>query len=261
MTMHVAHAAEPLGLEHHPAQPRVDRQPGEAPADLGQLARPRRWPAGRDRAELLEQLDAGRARCAGPAARRTGSARCRPARSEVICRMTAARLVRRISGSVNSRAATRSPPRSTAGSRCRRRRGRSGRSAGWPRPGEIGSIGSRCTLVRCGVARDAGDAGVDDVPDARARSARSRRRWWPARSRRRAARRCEDPVLLGGRQPRDRAGAPRRRAAAVGLDAGRCRASAASRISRSPGRKTRMSPGPSARELLDRVDDRLGLVA
>ena len=34
-----------------------------------------------------------------------------------------------------------------------------------------------------------------------------------------------------------------------------------SRISRSPGRKTRMSPGPSANSSRDRVDDRLGLVA
>ena len=32
----LAETAEPLGLEDHPAQPRVDRQPGEAPADLGE---------------------------------------------------------------------------------------------------------------------------------------------------------------------------------------------------------------------------------
>ena len=31
---HLAHAAEPLGLEDHPGQPRVDRQPGQP------LARP-----------------------------------------------------------------------------------------------------------------------------------------------------------------------------------------------------------------------------
>ena len=37
-------------------------------------------------------------------------------------------------------------------------------------------------LGAAAVARDARGAGVDDVADARARSATSRRRWWPARS-------------------------------------------------------------------------------
>ena len=30
---HLAHAAVAFGLEHHPAQPRVDRQPGEPAAE------------------------------------------------------------------------------------------------------------------------------------------------------------------------------------------------------------------------------------
>ncbi len=50
---YLAEAAEPLGLEDHPAQPRVDRQPGQAPADLGEPL------VGRDGVELLEQLPAG----------------------------------------------------------------------------------------------------------------------------------------------------------------------------------------------------------
>ena len=45
---HLAHAAEPLGLQDHPAQPRVDRQPGQAAPDLGErsdgAARPPRPP-------------------------------------------------------------------------------------------------------------------------------------------------------------------------------------------------------------------------
>ena len=58
----LADAPEPLGLQDHPAEPRVDRQPGQPPAHLGQ---PRPAPpvgrACRDHgAELLEQLHARR---------------------------------------------------------------------------------------------------------------------------------------------------------------------------------------------------------
>ncbi len=58
----VAHAAEALGLDDHPAQPRVDRQPGQALADLGEADAAAGPLVGRrrDRAELLEQLYAGR---------------------------------------------------------------------------------------------------------------------------------------------------------------------------------------------------------
>ncbi len=45
-------AAEPIGLQDHPGQPRVDRQPRQPPPELGESRR--------QRAELLEQLDAGR---------------------------------------------------------------------------------------------------------------------------------------------------------------------------------------------------------
>ena len=90
----------------------------------------------------------------------------------------------------------------------------------------------------------------------RARSARSRRRWWRARRGARCAG-CEHPVLLGRRQPRVQRHdleCPRR-------SSRRASASAVSRISRSPDRKTRMSPGPSRAQLGDRVDDGLDLVA
>jgi hypothetical protein len=48
---HLGRAAQPIGLEHHPAHPRVDRQVGQAPPQLRQPA------ANVERAELLEQRD------------------------------------------------------------------------------------------------------------------------------------------------------------------------------------------------------------
>ncbi len=131
----------------------------------------------------------------------------------------------------------RSPPRSRAGSRCRPRPGRSGRSAGCAEAWLIGSIGSRCTLVRAEyrliraspVSIDGGDArdgqrGLGDVGGQHdAAAACAARRPGAARPRR------------AGR----RAG---RRRSRRGPSDGACSASAVSRISRSPGRKTRMSP-------------------
>ncbi len=52
---HLTHAAEPLGLQDHPAEPRVDGQPGEALPDPGQTG-----VADRQRTQLLQQLYAGR---------------------------------------------------------------------------------------------------------------------------------------------------------------------------------------------------------
>ena len=56
----VAHAAEALGLDDHPAQPRVDRQPRQALADLREADAGPPLRIRRDRTELLQQLDAGR---------------------------------------------------------------------------------------------------------------------------------------------------------------------------------------------------------
>ncbi len=50
---HLVDAAEPVGLEHHPAQPRVDRQRREPAAERRQLA-----PGLVERAELVQQRDA-----------------------------------------------------------------------------------------------------------------------------------------------------------------------------------------------------------
>ena len=78
----------------------------------------------------------------------------------------------------------------------------------------------------------------------RARSARSRRRWWRARPGGRCA--ARRPGAARRRRAGRRAARPRSVAAA---SPARPSASAVSRISRSPGRNTRMSPGPSADQL------------
>ena len=68
--------------------------------------------------------------------------------------------------------------------------------------------------------------------------------------------RAEDAVLLGGGQP----GVERQDLDVRPGPAAWRSASAVSRISRSPGRNTRTSPGPSAHQLVDGVADGLGLV-
>ena len=134
------------------------------------------------------------------------------------------------------RAGPGSPPRSTAGSRCRR-------DAAAPAGALVGR-GLRDRLDRqplhlqsLAVAGDARGARVDDVADAR----HGQRGLGDVGGQHDApaAVRGEDPVLLGGRQPgvqRQDLGDP------VELD-GRRSASAVSRISRSPERNTRTSPG------------------
>ena len=53
---HLAHTAEPVGLQHHPAEAGVQRQPRKPAPDLGE---PGGWigPGGGQRTELFEQLD------------------------------------------------------------------------------------------------------------------------------------------------------------------------------------------------------------
>ena len=86
------------------------------------------------------------------------------------------------------------------------------------------------------VARDPRRAGVDRRSGCRARSATSRRRWWPARCGGRCAARTPSAARpwAAGR----RAAAPRCCAASRPRSA-----SAVSRISRSPDRNTSTSPG------------------
>ena len=191
---HLAHAAEPLGLQDHPAQAWVDRQPGEPPADLGEPL------VGGEGAELLEQCHAVGDGCGGRAARRRGTRRRRRGPSAVICRMTEARLVRRISGSVNSGARVEVLLGVEPDRRCRRRT-RPQRPARWSAEAcEIGSIGSRCTLRRAAVARDARAPGVDDVADA----GHGQRGLGDVGGEHDPAPgvRLEDAVLLGGREAR-----------------------------------------------------------
>ena len=109
------------------------------------------------------------------------------------------------------------------------------------------------------VARDAGDAGVHDVPDAR----HGQRGLGDVGGQHDAATgvRGEDLVLLGGREPGVERHDLERQAAALRAGRGRASASAVSRISRSPGQEDQDVAGPLGGELLHRVDDRLGLVA
>ena len=98
---HLAQAAGAVGLDEHPAQPRVDRQRRQRPSDGGERAVPS------ERAQLVQQRDAvGTARASGRST--NGNAVISPRSSAIICRMTEARLVRRISGSVNSGRASKS---------------------------------------------------------------------------------------------------------------------------------------------------------
>ncbi len=95
------------GLDDHAAEPRVDRQAGQLAADVGRVTC--RRSSGRVAgAQLLQQPDAVGDVALRRAGRRTGSRPCRPGPSAAICRMTEARLVRRISGSVNSGRAAKS---------------------------------------------------------------------------------------------------------------------------------------------------------
>ena len=242
-----------VGLEHHPGQPRVDRQPREPAAERGQpLARVRG--VGSSAPSSSQQLDAVGDLARGPAGRRTGRRRRRRGPSAVICRMTEARLVRRISGSVNSGRARES---SSEYSRMQM-------PSADPAAAARALVGRRLRdrldrqplhLEPVAVAGDPRRARVDHVPDAghgqRGLGDVGGQHDPPPGVRR------EHPVLLGGRQP----GVQRQD---LGRSPGSCSpasASAVSRISRSPERKTRMSPGPPRPQLLDRVADRLDLVA
>ena len=150
---HVAHAPEALGLEDHPAQPRVDRQPGQALADGGEAyagrgraadaavtdrrSRPdRRCGAVSrgDRAELLEQVGAG-LDVAAVGRLDEGEAGDVTEAQRGHLEDDAGEVGPQDLGVGELRAALEVLLASRAGSRCRRTRDRSGRSAGWPRPG------------------------------------------------------------------------------------------------------------------------------
>ena len=178
---HLVGAAEPVGLEHHPAQPRVDRQLREPAAERRQLARRRRA----RRAPAAARSPSRTWRRSGGS--RNGKSSTSPRPSAAICRITDGEARAQDLGVGEARARRRSPPRRRGGCRCRRRRAPAAALA-------LVGRGLRDRLDRQplhlqprAVAADPRGAGVDDVADARARSATSRRRWWRAR---RAGRAC-----------------------------------------------------------------------
>ena len=199
---HLAGAAEPAGLDDHPAEPRVERQPGQRrpvcrePASAPTVPPAALVPGGEGPSSSSSRTPSATWRSSGGST--NGKRAMSPRPSEVIWRMTEARVVRWISGSVNS-GRPRSRPRSRAGCRCRRR------DATAPAGALVGTgLADRLDrqalhLGALAVARDAGGAGVDDVADAR----HGQRglgdvggQHDPA-----AAAPAEDPVLLGRRQP------------------------------------------------------------
>ena len=189
-----------------------------------------------ERAELLRAAARRRVTLRRSGGSTNGNAAMSPRPSAVICRMTEARLVRRISGSVNSGRRLEvllgvEPDADAVGDAAAAARALVGR--GLARSARSAAAAPWCggCSGRSGRCRGRRRSGC------RARSARSRRRWWRARS--------------GGRCAAGRPGAARprtagRRAAAISVSRRSRRrrsASAVSRISRSPERKTRMSPG------------------
>ena len=138
---HLAHAALGVGLQDHPAEPRVDGQPREPAAERAVIA-----PSRVEGAELLQQQHA--VADAAPVGRiEEREVSMSPSCSAAICRITAARLVRRISGSVNRgrdvEVLLGVQPDAHAGRDAPERPARCAAEAC-----EIGSIGSRCTFVR-----------------------------------------------------------------------------------------------------------------
>ncbi len=232
---HLGEAAALARGEDHPADARVDRQPGELAAERGERA------GGVDRAQLLQQLVP------------VGD-RARPGRLEERKRLDVAQVERRhaqdhrrerraqdfrlgVGGArrevvlaVEADAHTCSHAAAAPGPLARRRLR------------DLLDLQQR-GLVAHRVALDAREPGVDHVADSRHRERRLRRRWSRARSggRRRARTPAAAPAPTAARRA-----AGSRPAARTGAARGPCGSSSAvSRISRSPGRKTRMSPGPS----------------
>ena len=143
---HLAHAPVTFRLQHHPPEPRVDREAGEPAAEFGEVP----LTVALDRVDRRQAPRAGgtrRGSTAESGGSRNGNAATSPRPMLVICRMTDARFVRRISGSVNS-------GRSAKSSSSYRRMQMPGatrphRPARWLADAcDTASIGSRCTLSR-----------------------------------------------------------------------------------------------------------------
>ena len=225
-----------LRLEHHATEPRVEGQPREPASGLGERSRRLPgWsaPSSRSSATPSEML-----RASGGST--NGKPAISPRPSAAICRITDARLVRRISGSVNSGRASKSllgvEPDADAVGDAAAPAGRWFADAC-----EIGSIGRRCTLSRGSSARCARCRGRrrSGCP---ARSATSRRRWSPARPDGRSAARTRGAARR--RTAARRAARSRCRAASARAARRRCRGSRARRTGR---RARRPAPRAAAR--------------
>ena len=193
---HLAQAALTLGLQQHPGQPRVQRQRGQPVTDRGE---PGALPsAGSASAPSSVSSRIPSATWLRSGASTNGKSATSPSPASVICRITEARLVRRISGSVNCGPAPQillaieadahagRDPTAASGALVRRGLGdRLDRQSLHLGPGR--------------VPRDPGGAGVDHVPDA-GHGERGLRdvggQYDPP-----AGVGCEDPLLLRGGQP------------------------------------------------------------
>jgi hypothetical protein len=157
---HVVQAALVAPGEDHPPDPRVDGQAGEVAADVGELA------LVVDRAELAERVVAVADELRESGGSTKGNRSGRPSLSAPICSTTLARLVRWISGGVNSsrllevvlavEAVADAGPDAPAPALALVRRRLADRL-----DVEALDLGARA------VAADARGAGVDDVADAR----------------------------------------------------------------------------------------------
>ena len=250
----LADTAEAVGLEDHPAQARVDRQPRQAAAGVGEgvLA----VAAGAQGTELLEQLEAGAdvaavrrldEREAGDVAE-AERAHLQDDAGQVGAQdlgVGELRSAEEVLLGVEPDADARPHAAAATGALV-------GRGLADGLDGQPLHLGAQ------GVAADAGDAGVDDVPDAGDRQ----RRLGDVGGQHHAAPgvRREDAVLLGGGEPR---------VERHDLDAPARAPQRARRVLQGvrgvadlplAGQEDQHVARALGRELADRVDDRLGLV-
>jgi hypothetical protein len=97
---HLADAAVAVGLDDHPGQSRVERELGELPAEGREALRGSDTLGSRAPSSSSSCTPSRTCRLSGGST--NGNAAMSPSPSAVICRITDARFVRRISGSVNS---------------------------------------------------------------------------------------------------------------------------------------------------------------
>ena len=253
---HLAHAAAALGLEHHPRQPRVDRQAGQAATRPGQLA------VVREGAELLEQLVAGlHVALVGRLDEREPGEVAEAERGHL--QDDAGQVGAQDLGVGELRAGEEvllgvEPDRDARGHAAAAAGALVGRGLADRLDRQPLHLGAHR------VARDARDAGVDDVPDA----GDGQRRLGDVGGQHDAASAVggEDAVLLGRREPgveRQHLEVDRAAASPGGSVEAVRRLERLGRVADLPlaRQEDQHVAGPLGRELLDRVDDRLGLVA